>query len=116
MFLCISPEIILAIILLCTYCNTSILFKRKWKRYSGVIKDMSAEAGISGQNQPSPHVSCHDLGRVKSVVSVFSSITGDGHIISLGNLGKEVSIFLKKKLYIVLKRWPFIQKVFTDCY
>lgn len=77
---------------------------------------MSAEAGISGQDQPSPYVSCRNLVRVKSVVSVFSSVAGDDHIISLGNLGKEVSIFFKKKLYIVLKRWPFIQKVFTDCY
>lgn len=62
---------------------------------------MSAKAGISGQNQPSPHVSCHSLVSVKSVVSVFSSIAGDDHIISLGNLGKEVSIFLKKIVYSV---------------
>ena len=62
---------------------------------------MSAKAGISGQNQPSPHISCHSLVSVKSVVSVFSSIAGDGHIISLGNLGKEVSIFLKKIVYSV---------------
>ena len=69
--------------------------KTKWKRFSRVIKDMSAEAGIPGQDQPSPYVSCHNLVRVKPVVSVFSSIAEDDHIISLGNLGRQILIFLK---------------------
>lgn len=56
---------------------------------------MSAEAGIPGQDQPSPYVSCHNLVRVKFLVSVFSSIAEDDHIISLGNLGRQILIFLK---------------------
>ena len=60
-----------------------------------MVKDMSAAAGIPGYDQPSPYVSCHNLVRVKSVVSVFSSIAEDDHIISLGNLGRQISIFLK---------------------